>query len=636
MTRHTFLRLLVEGAPAVAYEDALRVALAALGANRDELLSEYHLALLLRDRFDVQQARHEAQRALLTCATELVEVTSDVDRVLTSIVTRAQQLLNCDLAYLSLNDAERSETYVRVMVGATTGDWKDVRIPFGVGIGGKVAESAAPFATPDYFRDERLYHDAAVDQSARAERQVAILGVPLVHRGHVIGVLYASNRTAGAFPPESVLLLSSFAALAAVAIERAQLLDDKEQALRDARRANAALEERTRATAREVAAHDRSMDLVLQGGGLQEVVDVARTFLGGCLAVVDELNAPIMWTDGTPEDRLHAMITAARRPRAGTGRSEHVDGCWVTVLTAGNSSLGALVWAPEAPTEDTTAVDVRLLERTAVVAALLQLFTRSLAAAEARVRGDLLDDLLSGTARAGTALDERAQRLGYQPHRPHTVLVTHVPARQLPLLSAATAEVAASRKGLSTVRDGFAVLTLPSSDAALTGRQIAGSLSLRLGTPVTVGAAGPVTDSGGLPSAYGEALACARVLLRLERAGDSATVQELGYTGLLLGGTATVSGFVDRMLGPVVRHDEQRDAELLTTLETYFATGRSPARSADHLHVHPNTVTQRLDRIKRLLDLDWSDPDKTLDLQLALRLNRVLRPHSADREHGRR
>ncbi|WP_373430719.1 helix-turn-helix domain-containing protein [Streptomyces sp. B3I8] len=52
----------------------------------------------------------------------------------------------------------------------------------------------------------------------------------------------------------------------------------------------------------------------------------------------------------------------------------------------------------------------------------------------------------------------------------------------------------------------------------------------------------------------------------------------------------------------------------------------APARSADRLHVHPNTVTQRLDRVRRLLDLDWSDPERTLDLQLALRLHRILRP----------
>jgi hypothetical protein len=641
MTRHTFLRLLADGAPALAYEDALHAALAAPGADREALREEYRLALRLRDRSDAQQAAHTAQRArhaseraLLTFATELAEATGGVDTVLTSVVTRARRLLDCDLAYLSLNDAARPETHVRVMAGATTGDWRGVRIPFGTGIGGRVAESAAPLATPDYFHDARLDHDAAVDSSARAERQVAILGVPLVHRGDVTGVLYASNRSAGAFPPEAVLLLASFAAPAAAAIARARSLDERERALREARRAHTALEESARTTSRELAAHDHAMDLVLRGGGLREVVDGARAFLGGHLAVVDERGAPLAWTDGTPEDRLHTMIRAAARPHTDTARGTGADGCRVTALTTAEGSLGALVWAPDNATGDTFAGDLRLLERTAAVATLLRRFARDLAATEAHVRGDLLDDLLSGSARAGAALDARARSLGHRPWQPHAVLVVHVPARRLPLLTAATAELAAARGGLATARDGLAVLTLPSTDAAPTGRQLAGALSLRLGTPVTVGAAGPVADPGALPEAYGEALACARALLRLDRAGESATVRDLGYTGLLLGGTATAGGFVDRVLGPLLRHDAQRATDLLITLETYFATGRSPARSADLLHVHPNTVTQRLDRVRRLLDLDWSDPDRTLDLQLALRLRRVLRPADSEARGG--
>jgi DNA-binding PucR family transcriptional regulator len=39
--------------------------------------------------------------------------------------------------------------------------------------------------------------------------------------------------------------------------------------------------------------------------------------------------------------------------------------------------------------------------------------------------------------------------------------------------------------------------------------------------------------------------------------------------------------------------------------------------------VHPNTVTQRLDRVKRLLGASWNSPEQALEVQLALRLHRV-------------
>jgi DNA-binding PucR family transcriptional regulator len=44
------------------------------------------------------------------------------------------------------------------------------------------------------------------------------------------------------------------------------------------------------------------------------------------------------------------------------------------------------------------------------------------------------------------------------------------------------------------------------------------------------------------------------------------------------------------------------------------------------LHVHPNTVAQRLARIGELLGADWRDPARSLDVQLALRVHR-LRAH---------
>jgi sugar diacid utilization regulator len=60
-------------------------------------------------------------------------------------------------------------------------------------------------------------------------------------------------------------------------------------------------------------------------------------------------------------------------------------------------------------------------------------------------------------------------------------------------------------------------------------------------------------------------------------------------------------------------------------LEAYFAAGSSPSRAAGTLHVHVNTVAQRLERIGSLLGAGWQPTDRALELQLALRL-RKLRP----------
>ncbi len=105
--------------------------------------------------------------------------------------------------------------------------------------------------------------------------------------------------------------------------------------------------------------------------------------------------------------------------------------------------------------------------------------------------------------------------------------------------------------------------------------------------------------------------------------GPGAAAEDFGFLGLLLAGDRDVGGFVERTIGPVMAYDERRGTELLRTLDAYFACGMSPARTKDALHVHVNTVAQRLERVGRLLGDDWQEPGRALEIQLALRLRRL-------------
>lgn len=129
----------------------------------------------------------------------------------------------------------------------------------------------------------------------------------------------------------------------------------------------------------------------------------------------------------------------------------------------------------------------------------------------------------------------------------------------------------------------------------------------------------------GIAAAHLEARRCADALLALGRHGDGAGASELGFVGLLIGDGRDVPGFLDGTLGPVLGYDERRGTALVQTLDAYFGTGGSLSRTAERLHIHVNTVSQRLERISRLLGEDWQSPERALELQLALRLHRLSR-----------
>jgi DNA-binding PucR family transcriptional regulator len=94
--------------------------------------------------------------------------------------------------------------------------------------------------------------------------------------------------------------------------------------------------------------------------------------------------------------------------------------------------------------------------------------------------------------------------------------------------------------------------------------------------------------------------------------------------GFVLSGERDAARFVADQLGALIAYDERRRTELVPTLTAYYAAGQSPARASQQLHVHVNTVTQRLDRIGQLLGPDWNEPERALELQVALRLHRLL------------
>lgn len=143
---------------------------------------------------------------------------------------------------------------------------------------------------------------------------------------------------------------------------------------------------------------------------------------------------------------------------------------------------------------------------------------------------------------------------------------------------------------------------------------------------MTVAGVGPLRDVDGVAAAYPEAVRTVNALVALGHRGCGAAAADLGFAGLIVGSDPDVAAYVNRVLGAVLGYDEARGTDLVGTLEAYFAAGGSPRHAATALHVHVNTVAQRLERVSALLGPSWQQPGEALELQLALRLRHLLAP----------
>ncbi|MFL6130553.1 MAG: helix-turn-helix domain-containing protein [Mycobacteriales bacterium] len=646
-----FLELLARDAAVVEYERPLVEARArrAPAAEIDELELAKRYALQVRATLERRRQREAELVALFDTAGEIAAL-QDLDAVLQAIVRRSRRLLGTDVAYLTLKDPDAGDTYMRVTDGSVAASFQRLRLPLGVGLGGLVAQTATPYSTPNYPKDLQFRHTEEIDTAVRDEGLVAILGVPLRLGSTVIGVLMAANRSERPFARDEVTLLASLAAHAAVAIDNARLLHETRAALDELNTANQLVRAHSESVERAAAAHDRLADLVLRGGGVEDVAAAVSDVLGGALLVLDAdgrvLASTAPATDsragaggpparaghpvagaagaagpppvaGCPDEATLADAVAASRT---SGRAVHAGACVVAAVAAGPEQLGALVLSG---VPDLAGADQRILERAALVTALLLLFRRSAADAEERVRGELLGDLLAAPRRDPDSLRERARRLGVDLDTPHSVVA--VDAGELPRQRVASyaTRLAADRKGLSGSHSGRVLLMLPQQDPALAARAVAQALEHGLGSPVTAGAGGPGEGPEGVAAAHADAERCLEAMLALGRRGTGGAMADLGFLGLVLGDSRDAGGFVRRTLGPLLDYDERRGTGLLATLEQYFAHGGSLARTREVLHVHVNTVAQRLERIGRLLGDDWNTPDRALEVQLALKLHRA-------------
>ncbi len=523
------------------------------------------------------------------------------------------------MTYLSLNDEGEGASYMKVTDGALSAEFRTLRLPLGTGLLGLVAQTGAPYFTSDYQNDERFVHRRFVDDAVADEGIRAILGVPLVLEGRVIGALLATHRTVRPFPPEEVSLLTSFAAHAAVALENARLFAELDEA-------NALLREQTEAVEEAARAHDQLTGLLVHRSTLAEVVAVLTEVLGGGRVAVLDTDGRVLAGDAGP-----APATGPRRgatDAVSSGHSVPVDDGYLAPALAGQEHLATVVvhGGPSA---------------------------RPGRAAHPRARRD--------RRRAGAALRPLRRRGRGAPGRG----AAHRPARgqrRRPGADAATRArpAAAPRRrlrGRGRRRAGGGAApgrprccprgpgrwtAWPSSTAAArswwcrptttprVGERLRATLAEACGAPVTVGVA-PVPEDpvdGGLPAAYDEARRCVETLLVLGRAGESADPAALGVTRLLLGGAgpAELADFVERTLGPVLAYDRRSAA----------ATSSAPSRRGSRRAAAPGparpgcTCTPTPSRSGSSGSAtSWAptgaEPDAALDLQLALRVVRLQR-----------
>jgi signal transduction histidine kinase len=159
-----------------------------------------------------------------------VSSTLDIETVLSTIVSHANQLAGTDGGMIYEYDAEAEEFHLRATQNLDMGFvdlLRSTRIRKGEGAVGRMAVTFEPAQIPDIELDAS--YQSRLRDAALREGYHALLAVPLLREHRIIGALLVNRRTPGEFAPDVIELLRTFASQSALAIQNAQLFQEIEE-----------------------------------------------------------------------------------------------------------------------------------------------------------------------------------------------------------------------------------------------------------------------------------------------------------------------------------------------------------------------------------------------------------------------
>jgi adenylate cyclase len=151
--------------------------------------------------FYVATQKQRAAEALLEATRSLASSSLNLEETLKRVMDEAKKLMNADRSTLWLLDSETNELWAKIT--QQDGSLKELRVPVGVGVAGKVAQTHKPLNIPFDLYNHPDGANAKKTDRETGYRTCSLLCMPIFNAdGELIGVTQLVNKKKpGEFPP---------------------------------------------------------------------------------------------------------------------------------------------------------------------------------------------------------------------------------------------------------------------------------------------------------------------------------------------------------------------------------------------------------------------------------------------------
>ena len=151
--------------------------------------------------------------------------TLDLDTLLDDIVRAAADITHAEAASILLYDDTARQLYFQIATNIDEPTMRGLIVPLEKSIAGWIVTNRSPVRIDDAHQDERFY--SGVEQTI-GQSTKSLLGIPLITKNKVVGVLEVVNKKRGRFTDPDESMLTVLGAQAAVAIENARLFQQSD------------------------------------------------------------------------------------------------------------------------------------------------------------------------------------------------------------------------------------------------------------------------------------------------------------------------------------------------------------------------------------------------------------------------
>ncbi len=161
--------------------------------------------------------------------------TLNLNTLLKLIMGIGKDVLNAEASSIFQIDEEKKELYFVTATGKKGKKVKTIKLPWGKGIAGWVAQKGKTVYVEDVEKDKRFYQK--VDEKSQFKTK-SIIAVPIKTKNKILGVAEVLNKKGGEkFTQEDIEIFESIAKQAGLAMENAGLYQDLDELFRGTIRA---------------------------------------------------------------------------------------------------------------------------------------------------------------------------------------------------------------------------------------------------------------------------------------------------------------------------------------------------------------------------------------------------------------